>query len=343
MALEPLVLLLVGLAVGAGVCAMFLRGRSRAEPGIAELRDAVLRTEGQLRQITENQDSHWRTFGEETRQQAEAANRTIGNLRQQIGEMLEAHRRLEKLDSHVVDLQKLLANKQAVGAFGEIQLENLVRQALPPAAYSFQKTLSNGRRADCLLDLPYPPGPIAIDSKFPLASYRAVVEAGSDEGTKAARRDMERAIRGHVSDIAERYIIAGETCEWAVMFLPSETLFAEIHEHLPAVVEHAFGSRVGIVSPSTLMALLNTIRGVLRDAEFRTNADRIQRELGVLMKDVERLDQRVGKLRTHFDQAQEDVRQIGISSDKIVDRAGSIREVELGEADEGPVRIGGGD
>lgn len=342
--MSPEILLaLAALVVGAVVGAAFMRGRGGAPQGLAELRDAVVRAEGKISQFTESQEGRWRTFGEEARQQAKTANDTIGSLREKIGEVLEAHRRLEKLDSHVVDLQKLLANRQAAGAFGEIQLENLVRQALPPAAYDFQKTLSNGKRADCLVDLPHPPGPIAIDSKFPLASYRAVVAAESDGAAKTARRDMDRAVRGHVDDIAERYIIAGETCDWAVMFLPSETLFAEIHEHLPEVVKHAFERRVAIVSPSTLMALLNTIRGVLRDAEFRANADLIQRELGVLMKDVERLGQRVGKLRTHFDQAQEDVRQIVISSDKVATRAGNIREVEIGEAGEEPARIGDGD
>ena len=343
-------LLVAGLVAVLCLLAGLLLRPKRGDADLSALRDSLSRTEGKIQTFAESLERRWKTFDEATDRKASETNRTLAGLRERIGEISEAHRRLEKLDSHVVDLQNLLANKQAAGAFGEIQLENLVRQSLPPKAYAFQKTLSNRTRIDCLVTLPHPPGPIAIDSKFPIASYRAFLDSRGGADEPEARKNLEKAMKKHVSDIHERYILPGETSDWAVMFLPSETLFAELHAGFPQVVEYAFGARVGIVSPSTAMALLNTIRGVLRDADFRANASLIQVELGHLMNDLRRLDTRATNLQQHFAQAEKDVRDIGISAGKIMSRAERIREVEVDESAESvdktaklsAVRSGGG-
>ncbi len=323
--------LLVVAAVGALCLAagLLLRpGRRDAE--LASLRDSVRRTEGRIQSFADLLERRWQATDEAADRQTSEMNRTLAGIRERIGEIREAHRGIEKLDTHIVDLQKLLANKQAAGAFGEVQLENLVRQALPPRAYAFQRTLSNRNRVDCLVLLPHPPGPIAIDSKFPVASFRAFLEARGGDRERAARRNLETAVKKHVSDIRDRYIVPGETSDWAVMFLPSESLFAELHASFPEVIEYAFGARIGIASPSTAMALLNTIRSVLRDADFQTHAGWIQVELGHLMQDLGRLDDRMNGLQRHFAQIVDDVRAVEISTRKILSRAGRIRDVEIG-------------
>ncbi len=323
------------LLVGAAVAALCFAAGQLLRPGrrdseLAALRDSVHRTEGRLRSFVDLLERRWEATDAAAGRQASDLNRTLAGLRERIGEIREAHRRIENLDTQIVDLQKLLANKQAAGAFGEVQLENLVRQALPPGAYAFQRTLGNRNRIDCLVLLPHPPGPIAIDAKFPIASFRAFLEARGAEHERAARGNLATAVKNHISDIRDRYIVPGETSDWAVMFLPSESLFAELHASFPNVIEHAFESRIGIASPSTTMALLNTIRSVLRDVDMRTNAGLIQVELGHLLQDLGRLDRRTGNLRRHFARMEEDVRALEISTGKIRNRADKIREVEVG-------------
>ncbi|MFQ5466696.1 MAG: DNA recombination protein RmuC, partial [Kiloniellaceae bacterium] len=231
--------------------------------------------------------------------------------------------------------QDILANKQARGAFGEIQLRDLVEAILPPSAYAFQETLSNNRRADCLLRLPNPPGPIAVDSKFPLESYYALRDAADEAATTLARRAFAGAVRKHIQDIAGRYIVPGDTAESALMFLPSEAVYAELHANFRDVVEESYRARVWIVSPTTLMATLNTIRAILRDVRMREQAGLIQIEVQTLLKDVERMDERVGNLQRHFEQAGEDVRQIRISSEKVSKRGERIAEVQMEDGDDG--------
>ena len=328
--------LLIGAAVGilALIAGLLLRPR-RHDPELGVLRDSIHRTEGKIQSFADSLELRWKTMDEASDRQASETNQTLAGLRERIGEIREAHKRIEKLDTHIVDLQNLLANKQAAGAFGEVQLENLVRQALPPRAYAFQRTLSNRNRVDCLVTLPHPPGPIAIDSKFPIASFRGFLDARGTPGERDARRNLETAVKKHISDIRDRYVVPGETSDWAVMFLPSESLFAELHASFPKTIQYAFESRIGIASPSTTMALLNTIRGVLRDADFRTNAGLIQVELGHLMQDLGRLDSRVSNLQRHFSQVEGDLREIETSTRKILSRAEKIREVEVGgNADE---------
>jgi DNA recombination protein RmuC len=258
----------------------------------------------------------------------------LADLRERLAVIDKAQQNLTELSTQVVGLQDILANKQARGAFGEIQLRDLVEAALPPSAYEFQATLGNGRRADCLLQLPNPPGAIAIDSKFPLESYEALRRAGSDEAQiTVARRAFQADVRRHVKDIAERYIIPGETAESALLFLPSEAVYAELHANCREVVEASYKARVWIVSPTTLMATLNTVRAVLKDVRMREQAAIIQTEVGKMMEDVLRLNDRVGKLERHFDQASRDIQDIRTSANKVVSRGERIGELELEEAE----------
>ena len=254
---------------------------------------------------------------------------SLGELKERLVRIDAAQKNIEELSSQVVGLQDILSNKQARGAFGEVQLTDLVKSIMPPNFYSFQATLSGGRRVDCLLNLPYPPGPIAIDAKFPLESYRLLVDAGSDRDKNQARKLLATDVLKHVSDISEKYIIPGETAESALLFLPSEAVYAELHANLPDVIERSWKSKVWVVSPTTLMATLNTIRAVLKDSQMREQAHVIQREIMILLQDIGRLDGRVGKLENHFRQAEDDLRQIRVSTEKITKRGNKIEEIEL--------------
>lgn len=256
---------------------------------------------------------------------------TMHDLRERLAVIDSAQKNITELSAQVVGLQDILSNKQARGAFGELQLSDLVKAVLPPFAYEFQAPLGDGRRVDCLLKLPNPPGPIAVDAKFPLESYHLLRNAKDDAERIQANRAFATAILKHVRDIAERYIVPGETAESALMFLPSEAVYAELHANFPEVVEKSYRAKVWIVSPTTLMATLNTVRAVLKDANMREQAGVIQKEVRLLLDDVGRLDDRVSALNRHFDQAVEDVRQIRISTDKVTKRADRIEAVEMGE------------
>ena len=259
---------------------------------------------------------------------------SLGMLVEKLQAIDQAQANITGLSEQVVSLQHVLADKQARGAFGEIQLEDIVRNALPESAFRFQAPLSNGKRVDCLINLPQPPGPIAVDAKFPLTSYQAMLDAPDKPAREACAKTLAADVRAHIKKIAEDYLIAGETAESALMFLPSEAVYAELHAHHRGVIEDGQRARVYLVSPTTMMALLTTIRAVLRDVQMREQAGVIQIEVGKLMVDLRRLSERVGNLKSHFEQASQDVREITISSDKVQRRAAKIREVELDTADE---------
>ena len=280
-------------------------------------------------------DGFSRRVGERLNESANQNQSALTDLRERLAVIDQAQQNITALSSQVVGLQEILANKQARGAFGEIQLRDLVEPILPPSAYEFQATLSNGRRADCLLRLPNPPGSIAIDAKFPLESYQALRDAEDEAAATAAKRQFSADVRKHVQDIANRYILVGETAESALLFLPSEAVYAELHANFRAVVEESYRLRVWIVSPTTLMATLNTVRAVLKDVRMREQAGVIQAEVTTMMADVGRLDERVGKLQRHFDQAGEDMRQIRISTEKVTKRGERIVELEMEEEDTG--------
>ena len=254
---------------------------------------------------------------------------SLGELRKHLNKIDEAQRNITELSSQVVNLQDLLANKQARGAFGEVQLNDIVRNILPPSAYDLQKTLPNGTRPDCLIKMPNPPGSIAVDAKFPLESYQALRKATNDAERLHATRKFKADMQKHIRDIASRYIVPGETAESAIMFIPSEAVYAEIHSSLAEVVDESYRLRVWIVSPTTLWALLNTVRAVLKDVQMREQADVIQLEVGHLLLDATRLDDRVGALERHFGQTVDDVRKIRISTDKVLRRGERIGELQL--------------
>lgn len=272
-----------------------------------------------------------RRVGEGLEKSYKTTENSLTDLKQRLAVIDTAQKNITELSTQVVGLQDILANKQARGAFGEIQLNDLIVQALPPNAYTFQAAVGGNRRVDCLLTLPNPPGSIGIDAKFPLEHYQALRQASSDGERETARKALGQAITVHVKAIAERYIVPGETAESALMFLPSEAVYAELHANLPAVVQDAFRRKVWIVSPTTLMATLNTVRAVLKDASMREQAHVIQVEVTTLLKDVDRLDERVSKLQTHFGHVEKDIREIRISADKITKRGERIQEIEVEE------------
>jgi DNA recombination protein RmuC len=267
--------------------------------------------------------------GDRLQESSTRSQETLTDLRERLAVIDKAQQNITELSSQVVGLQDILANKQARGAFGEVQLRDIVESILPPSAYDFQVTLGNGRRADCLLKLPHPPGSIAIDSKFPLESFEALRRAEGEVQVRQARTAFANDVRRHVRDIAERYILPEETAESALMFLPSEAVYAELHASFREVVEESFRNRVWIVSPTTLMATLNTVRAILKDVRMREQAGLIQREVGALMVDVERLGKRVVNLETHFDHARRDIDQIKTSTGKILSRGERIIDLEI--------------
>jgi DNA recombination protein RmuC len=266
--------------------------------------------------------------------------RSLGELQQRLETIDKAQANIEKLSGNVLSLQDILSNKQTRGAFGEIQLHDIVQKALPKDAYSMQATLSNGRRADCLIHLPNPPGPIVIDAKFPLEAYEALRRADTPRLQQEAAQLMRAAVRAHIRAISEKYILEGETADGALMFLPSEAVYAELHANFPDLVREGFTAKVWIVSPTTCMATLNTMRAVLKDARMREQAGAIRKELSLLYTDVERLGARVENLDRHFGQAAKDIEEIKISSDKATKRARRLDNFDFEElAPDTPAKV----
>ena len=261
-------------------------------------------------------------------------NETFANVMARLATIDEAQKKIDGLTSNVVSLQELLGDKRSRGAFGEVQLEALVRNLLPPSAYAFQHTLSTGARADCALLLPEPTGMVAVDSKFPLENYHRMFDSGLSEADRQqAQRQFRADLRKHVEDISRKYILPGETSDGAVMFVPAEAVFAEIHAYHSEIVDFAMQRRVWIVSPTTMMAVLNTARAVLKDVETRRQVHIIKDELAKLGKEFGRFDQRMRKLADHIRQAHEDAQEVRITSDKIAHRFLQIERVELEQLD----------
>lgn len=293
--------------------------------------DAETRQASLSQTVNERLDSVSKRLGDNLTQTSNKTSETLGELRKHLSIIDAAQKNITELSGQVVGLQDILSNKQARGAFGNVQLRDLVRNALPPSAYQFEATLTNGRRADCLIKLPMPPGPIAVDAKFPLEGFEALRATTDEQQKNQATAAFRRDILKHIRDIAERYIVPEETAESALMFLPSEAIYAELHANFPDLVQQSYRARVWIVSPTTLMATLNTVRAVLQDVNMREQAAVIQSEVRKMLEDVDRLGDRVGKLQRHFKQASEDVDQIFISTDKIGRRGQQIVDIELGE------------
>jgi DNA recombination protein RmuC len=259
-------------------------------------------------------------------------NETFAGVLQRLTIIDEAQKKIAELSSNVVGLQEILVDKRSRGAFGEVQLSGLVRNMLPETHFSLQHHLSNGTRVDCLLFLPEPTGHIAIDSKFPLENYRKWVDENLDTNERQRHLTLfKQDVRKHIKDIATKYIIPGETADGAVLFIPAEAIFAEIHARLPDIVEESQKARVWLVSPTTLMAVLTTARAVLKDAATRQQIHLIQKHLSLLNQDFGRFKERMEKLASHIAQAHRDVEQVHVSSKKITEHFQRIEQVELGD------------
>jgi DNA recombination protein RmuC len=257
-------------------------------------------------------------------------NETFTNVMTRLATIDEAQKKIDGLTTNVVSLQHLLGDKRSRGAFGEVQLEGLVRNILPPDAYAFQEKLSNGNRVDCLLILPPPTGKVPVDAKFPLENYHRMLDQDLAESDKlAARKQFKLDIKKHIEDINQKYLIRNETSDGAVMFVPAEAVFAEIHAYHSDLVEYAMHQHVWIVSPTTLMAVLNTARAVMKDVQMREQVHIIQSELGKLSVDFKRFDERMKKLSEHIRQANKDVDDVQISSRKISEQFAKIEAVEM--------------
>ncbi|WP_348945013.1 DNA recombination protein RmuC [Chitinibacter sp. FCG-7] len=258
-------------------------------------------------------------------------NETFASVMARLATIDEAQKKIDGLTSNVVSLQELLGDKRSRGAFGEVQLEHLISNVLPQQVYELQASLPGGVRVDCLLKLPEPTGTVAVDSKFPLENYHRMFSTEVDK--VQATRLFKADVKKHIDDIANKYIVPNVTADGAVMFIPAEAVFAEIHAYHPELVQHAMARRVWIVSPTTLMAVLNTARAVIKDVETRKQVHIIKEALGKLGQEFNRFDTRMKKLATHIRQAHEDAQDVSITSEKISKQFNNIEQVRLeGEA-----------
>ncbi|MCT7373877.1 DNA recombination protein RmuC [Chelativorans salis] len=288
--------------------------------------------------ISERLDGMTSRLGQSITEQTKSTHENLAKLQERLAVIDTAQNNIQSLAGQVVQLQQILSNKQTRGAFGQSRMEAIVADGLPHGAYEFQATLSNGSRPDCVVKMPNGAPSLVVDAKFPLEAWNAIRAASEGEGGADARKQAESAFRRdvdvHIKAIAEKYLIAGETQDTAFMFVPSESIFAEIHENFEALVQRAHRARVVIVSPSLLMLSIQVIQAVLKDARMREQAHLIQAEVVRLMQDVSRLDDRVRKLQGHFLQANKDIDMILTSADKVTKRGAKIEALELGAAGE---------
>lgn len=346
--LVPLVALLVALGALAVVVWLALRLQSGAEKKhremLGDLHDGLVRQGdrlgGQLTDLREalagkldaRLDQISLRVNERLDEGFRKTNETFVSVMQRLATIDEAQKKIETLTGSVVSLQELLGDKRSRGAFGEVQLEALVRNVLPTQAFDMQYTLSNGTRVDCVLRLPAPTGLVCVDSKFPLENYKLMLDSKASEIERAGAQKAFRAdVRKHVDAIASKYIIEGETSDGAVMFVPAEAVFAEIHAYHSEVVDYAIGKRVWIVSPTTLMAVLNTARAVLKDFETRKQIHVIKEALARLAVEFGRFDERMKELARHIRQAAEDVDRIQTTGGKITQQFQRIESAEVAE------------
>ncbi len=283
-------------------------------------------------QLSQRIDALNQRLGESLKETTDKTAATLGSIGERLNVIDQAQKNITALSGQVVSLQEILANKQSRGAFGQAQMEDIVRDGLPTQLYTFQATLSNNSRPDCVIKLPGARS-IIIDSKFPLEGFEALRRAVTDEEKKAATARVRRDVLQHVNDIADKYIIPGETQSPAIMFVPSESIYADLHDGFADVIQKAHRAQVIVVSPNILMLAINTIQTVMKDARMREQASLIQKEVGALLLDVKRLGDRVEALRKHLGQSDQDIKEIGISIDKITKRATAIEQVELAESE----------
>src|SRR5258708_4417313 len=301
---------------------------------VEAMRDLLAGRQAELhRAVNERLDSVTHPLNQSMTTTREHTVESLQKLNERLAVIDNAQRNIADLASQMTSLQSVLANKQQRGAFGQSRMELIVQDGLPKDCYQFQFTLSNKCRPDCAVFLP-DRRPLTIDAKFPLEAITAWREAKTEDERKQAASRMRQDLARHVDDIAAKYLIAGETQDLALMFVPSESIFAELHEAFEDIVQKAFRSKVVIVSPSLLMLAIQVIQQIQKDARMREAADEIHAEVGHLMDDLKRLHERVLKLQQHFGQANEDVRQILVSAEKIERRGARIREVEFDGEDD---------
>jgi DNA recombination protein RmuC len=348
--LDPVIVLLAlaGLAVLALIVLavaliMHMKGRRREVEAqateLAELKGrlqtfaeiSVARQGDVARAVNERLDRMTHRVGSDLNETARKTNESISKLHERLAVIDTAQKNLTDLSSNMVSLQEILANKQARGAFGQMRMESIIMDGLPKGAYSFQPTLSNGKRPDCLLHMPNTRAGVVIDAKFPLEGFEAFRTARRDEERKEAARRVRVDVARHVEAMAERYFLPGETQDTAILFVPSESVYADLAEHFDDLVQKAHRSRIVISSPNMLMLAVQTMQAILKDVKMREQAHLIQREVARLMEDMSRFTERVLDLQRHFGQANADIEKILTSSERIAARGRKIETLEFEE------------
>ena len=336
-------LLILALAIVAAAVILGLSRRWQAEPAVPvgdPRLDSVLSAQGaiaaQFQQavaaqntLAQRMDALNQRLNESLKETTDKTAATLGSIGERLNVIDAAQRNITALSGQVMSLREVLSNKQSRGAFGQAQMEEIVRDGLPANLFEFQATLSNNSRPDCLIRLPGAGAAIVIDSKFPLECFEEFRTAQTDDARKIATGRVRADVLKHVNDIAGKYLIKGETQSPAIMFVPSESIYADLHDKFPDLIQKAHRAQVIVVSPNILMLAINTIQTVMKDARMREQASLIQREVGLLLEDVRRLDDRVEKLSRHFAQAEGDMKEIATSTEKIVKRGSAIATTEL--------------
>jgi DNA recombination protein RmuC len=290
---------------------------------------SALRQEELVRSLNERLDRVGQNLGGSLDENGRRAAETLSALNERLAVIDAAQRTIADLSGKVISLQDILANKQARGAFGQIRMESIVEDALPKGSYRFQAQLSNGKRPDCLIHLPYAPAGIVVDAKFPLEAFEALRTAQDDAARGSAEARVRRDVGRHIEDIAAKYFLPGETQDTAMLFVPAESVYAELHDGFPDLIQKAYRSRIVIVSPNMLMLAIQTMMAILKDARMRDQAGLIQREVGLLMEDAARLRERVLEFQRHFGQLGPGLEKIVTSTEKILSRRQRIEAVDL--------------
>ncbi|MCC2608292.1 DNA recombination protein RmuC [Neorhizobium sp. Rsf11] len=307
-----------------------LRAQSEMQGRLSAMAETLSARQSELNQaVSQRLDGMTHRIGATITEQTKSTHENLRRLQERLAVIDAAQNNIQTLAKDVVGLQAILSNKQTRGAFGQGRMEAIVADGLPLGAYSFQALLSNGTRPDCLIKMPNGAPPLAVDAKFPLEAWNAFREAAAPEARRAAAQQFRRDLDVHIKDVSEKYLLPGETQEMAFLFVPSESIFAEIHEHFEGVVQKAQRARVVFVSPSLLMLSIQVIQAVLKDQRMREQAHLIQGEVALLVEDLARLDDRTRKLQAHFLAAQKDVEQIITSTDKLNRRGARIEALEL--------------
>lgn len=322
-----------------------LRAQAEMQGRLGSMAEIFGARQAELTQsLSQRLDAMTGRLGQTMAEQTRSTHENLARLQERLAVIDTAQNNIQSLAGQVVQLQAILSNKQTRGAFGQSRMEAIVADGLPKGSFAFQATLSNGSRPDCLVKMPNDTPSLVIDAKFPLEGWNAIRAADSPEARKLAAQAFRRDVDIHIRDIADKYLIAGETQDTAFMFVPSESVFAELHENFEAIVQRAHRARVVIVSPSLLMLSIQVIQSILKDARMREQAHLIQGEVIRLMEDVGRLDERVRKLQGHFGQASRDIEEILVSSSKVTRRGQKIEALELGagETEEAAAPVPGG-